>query len=215
MVRLKGMIAPLSLTIFDTPVLAAFLHRLALVILRLRGWRLEGSRPETRRYVIIAAPHTSNWDLPLTLTVAFALRLKIYWLGKEQIFRRPFRGFFRWLGGIPIDRSRSNDTVAQAVALLGRADDLVLLIPPEGSRKRVRHWKTGFYWVAHGARVPIALGFLDYGGKRTGVGPLVTASGDIEADMVTIRAYYADMRGKHPDQSASAEVEPSQRRVAG
>ena len=165
--------------------------------------------------MIIAAPHTSNWDLPLTLTVAFALGLKIYWLGKAQIFRRPFRGFFRWLGGIAIDRSRANDTVAQAAELLRRSEDLVLLVPPEGSRKRVRFWKTGFYWVAHGASVPIALGFLDYGRKRTGIGPLVVPSGDIEADMVTIRAYYADVRGKYPDQSADAAVAPTESSLTG
>ena len=82
----------------------------------------------------------------------------------------------------------------------------MLIIPPEGSRRRVRYWKTGFYWVAREARVPIALGFLDYGRKRTGIGPLVVPCGDIEADMVTIRAFYADMRGKYPDQSAAAEV---------
>ena len=185
------------------------LHHVARLLLRARGWHLEGGAPPLSRYVIIAAPHTSNWDLPLTLTVAFALRLKIYWLGKAQIFRPPFRGFFRWLGGIPIDRSRSNDTVAQAVEMLDRSRDLVLLIPPEGSRRRVRYWKTGFYWVAHGAKVPIALGFLDYGRKRTGIGPLLDPSGDIEADMVTIRAYYAGVRGKYADQSAEAAVESS------
>jgi len=199
-------IDPAPLTIFDTPVLGRLLHYLAVAILRLRGWTLVGGARAQRRFVIIAVPHTSNWDLPLTLTVAFALRLKIHWLGKREIFRRPFGPFFRWLGGIAIDRDRSNDTVSQAADLLRRSDDLVLLIPPEGSRRRVRYWKTGFYWVAHGAAVPIALGFLDYGRKRTGIGPLLTPCGDIEADMMTIREFYADMRGKYPDQSTAAEV---------
>jgi 1-acyl-sn-glycerol-3-phosphate acyltransferase len=197
-----------SRTIFDTPLLNSLLHRLALLVLRALGWRLEGRPPSLPKYVLIAAPHTSNWDLPMTLVMAFAYRLSITWMGKDALFRPPFGGFFRWLGGIAVDRRQSTDLVARSVEELGRSDGLVMLIPPEGTRQRVRYWKTGFYWIAHGAGVPIALGFMDYGRKVGGIGPLVVPSGDLEADMVGIRAFYAGVTGKYPGDSGTADTAP-------
>jgi 1-acyl-sn-glycerol-3-phosphate acyltransferase len=195
------------MTIFDTPVLSGFLRRASRAGLALRGWTLEGAPPSERRYVIIAAPHTSNWDLPLTLAMAFAYGLRIRWMGKDAIFRAPFGALFRWLGGVAIDRSRPNGMVAGSVDRFRAAEDFVLVVPPEGTRARVRHWKTGFYWIAHGASVPIALGFLDYRRKVGGFGPALVPTGDIDADMLVIRDYYANVTGKYADAFAGADVD--------
>jgi 1-acyl-sn-glycerol-3-phosphate acyltransferase len=152
---------------------------------------------------LIAAPHTSNWDLPYTLMVAFALRLNVYWMGKEQLFRPPFRGVMRWLGGIPVNRAQAGNLVAASVAALQQARGPVqLIVPPEGTRSKVRYWKTGFYYIALGAQVPIVMSFLDYGNKVSGLGPTFDPTGDIEADMVRIKAFYAPFKGKNPQQFA-------------
>lgn len=193
-------------TIFDTPILNVLLRWLAWALLRIGRWRLEGRLPDLRKYVIIAAPHTSNWDLPVMLSLAFALRAKVFWMGKGNLFRWPFAGFFRWLGGIPVDRSKSNNVVAQSIETFQRCDDLVLMIPPEGTRRKVRYWKTGFYYIAVGAGVPIALGFIDYRRKAGGIGPLLKPSGDISADMEMIRAFYSGIEGKHAGESGPAAV---------
>ena len=191
----------LTHTIFDTPVLRTLVRWSAMLVLKLAGWRVQGRLPDTPRFVLIAAPHTSNWDLPLTLFIAFALKARIYWMGKAAIFRPPFRGFFKWLGGIPIDRSRANNVVAQSIAQFAANERLILTVPPAGTRKRVMYWKSGFYHIANGARVPIVLGFLDYRRRVGGIGPMVTPTGDIEADMRVIREFYSGITGKHALQS--------------
>jgi len=170
---------------------------ISLIILKIMGWNIEGRLPDIPRFVLIAAPHTSNWDFPITIFVAFALKAKIYWMGKEAIFRWPFRNFFRWLGGIPIDRSKSNNIVEQMIQKFAGSEKLIITIPPSGTRKKVIKWKTGFYYIAVGANVPIVLGFLDYKRKIGGIGPVFFPTGDIDADMREMRAYYADMKGKY------------------
>lgn len=189
-------------TIFSTPVLSTLMRWLSLAYLKLAGWKVEGSLPEQARVsVFIAAPHTSNWDLPFTLMAAFALRLDIYWMGKEEIFKPPFRRLMMWLGGVPVRRSQSNNLVAaSAQALKDSTRPMQLVVPPEGTRSKVRYWKTGFYHIAQTADVPIVLSYLDFGTKRLGLGPVLMPSGDLEADMVTIKAFYAPIQGKNPDQ---------------
>ena len=154
--------------------------------------------------MLIAAPHTSNWDLPYTLMVGFALRLNLYWMGKESIFRPPFGAFMRWLGGISVDREKSTNLVAASVEALRAADGRVqLTVPPEGTRSKARYWKTGFYHIAQGAQVPIVMAYMDYSRKRAGLGPVFHPTGDIERDMEAIKAFYAPFKGKNPDQSGS------------
>lgn len=189
-------------TIFDTPVVNTVLRGLSLAVLKLAGWKVSGQLPANgRKCVMIAAPHTSNWDLPYTLMVAFALRLNIYWMGKEQIFRPPFRGLMMWLGGIPVRRESANNVVAASIESLQSADGPVqLVVPPEGTRSKARYWKTGFYYIAVGAQVPIVMAFMDYERKISGLGPVFEPTGDLEADMVTIKAFYAPFKGKNPDQ---------------
>ena len=189
-------------TIFDTPGINRVFRALSAAILRLSGWKVEGRLPaDVGKCVVIAAPHTSNWDLPYTLMVAFVLDLRIYWMGKWQIFRPPFGGLMRWLGGIAVRRETSNNLVAEAAQALVDADGPVqLIVPPEGTRSKVRYWKTGFYYIALQARVPIVLAYLDYTRKVGGVGPVFHPTGDIDRDMVTIKAFYANIRGRHADQ---------------
>ncbi len=189
-------------TVFDTPLVNTALRYGSLAFLKLAGWRIEGELPaNARKCVLIAAPHTSNWDLPYTLMTAFVLRLNIYWMGKASLFEPPFGSLMRWLGGIAVDREQSNNIVAASVAALkAAAGPTQLIVPPEGTRSKTRRWKTGFYYIALGAELPILLAFMDYKQKRAGLGPVFQPSGDIERDMVAIKAYYAPLRGKNAQQ---------------
>jgi 1-acyl-sn-glycerol-3-phosphate acyltransferase len=186
-------------TIFTTPGVNTVLRVLSTGFLKATGWTLDGQAPAGHpKCVLIAAPHTSNWDLPYTLMVAFALRMNIHWMGKRQIFRWPFGGLMRWLGGIAVDRSQSTNLVAASAKALREAEGSVhLVVPPEGTRSQTRHWKTGFYWIAHEAGVPIVLAYMDYPRKLSGLGPVFTPTGDIAADMRQIKAYYAQYKGKN------------------
>ena len=193
-------------TIFDTPGVNTLLRAFSIAFLKLNGWKIEGSLPpDGQKSVLIAAPHTSNWDLPYTLMVAFVLRLNIYWMGKEQIFKPPFRGLMMWLGGIPVKRESANNLVAASVQAIQAADGpLQLVVPPEGTRSKVRYWKTGFYYIATGAGVPIVLAYMDYERKISGLGPVFHPSGDLEADMARIQAFYAPFKGKNAAQSGNS-----------
>ncbi len=191
----------MNYTIFDTPVLKTLLRWFSIVALKITGWRAQGPLPPIPKFVLVGAPHTSNWDLPYTLFIIFVLRGKIYWLGKESLFRPPFKGFFKWLGGIPIDRFKSKNVVAQTILQFNQNKTMILAIAPEGTRSRVKRWKTGFYHIAKGANVPIALGFLDYRRKAGGIGPVIYPTGNIDADMQTIRDFYDGITGKFPEKS--------------
>ena len=189
-------------TIFDTPGVNTVLRWFSIGFLKATGWKVQGQLPANgRKSVLIAAPHTSNWDLPYTLMVAFALRLNVYWMGKQSIFKPPFRGVMLWLGGIPIQRESSNNVVEASIAAIQNADGPVqLIVPPEGTRSKARYWKTGFYYIALGAQVPIVMAYMDYARKESGLGPVFEPTGNIEADMATIQAFYAPFKGKNPDQ---------------
>jgi len=189
-------------TIFDTPIVNTLLRGLSLAFLKLAGWKVEGCLPpHCQKSVFIAAPHTSNWDLPYTLMVAFVLRLNIYWMGKEEIFKPPFRHLMMWLGGIPVAREKCNNLVAASAEAIQAADGpLQLVVPPEGTRSKARYWKTGFYYIAVSAQVPIVMAYMDYAQKRSGLGPVFQPTGDIEADMAAIKAFYAPFKGKNADQ---------------
>ncbi|MGE0132880.1 MAG: lysophospholipid acyltransferase family protein [Blastocatellales bacterium] len=195
-------------TIFDTPGISALLRGLFLSCLKIFGWRVEGRLPDVNKMVVIAAPHTSNWDLPILLGVAFALRIKARWLGKHSLFRWPFGALFTWMGGIPVNRSASQNLVSQAVEMFRGSEKLILAIPPEGTRGKVSHWKTGFYYIAVGAETPIVMGFIDYKRKAAGLGPALYPTGDIEADMKTFRNFYANVTGKYPDKAGLPTLAP-------
>jgi 1-acyl-sn-glycerol-3-phosphate acyltransferase len=190
-------------TIFDSPRLSSWMRSLSFALFRWRGWQLVGEMPALKKVVIIGAPHTSNWDFPVALGLAFCFRVKIFWMGKHTLFRWPFGGLMRWLGGIPVNRAASQNLVAQAVAAMHERDELVLAIPPEGTRRQVRQWKTGFYFIAHEAGTPIVLAFLDLKNKVAGFGPMLAPTGDLEQDMQTIKAFYAPI-----EREVRGEVNP-------
>jgi len=201
-------------TVFDTPVIKTLLRWFSKAYLKVFGWKVEGRVPDVPRCVMIAAPHTSNWDFPITMFLSFALHGKVYWMGKDKLFRKPFGSVMRWLGGIPVDRSKANNVVAQMVEVFNSHEDLIVIIPPEGTRGKVSYWKTGFYHIANGAGVPIILGYVDYGRKAGGIGPTVWPTGDIEADMRTICSFYTGVTAKYPEKSSLAAVDPARSRKA-
>lgn len=198
-------------TIFDIPIVRDVLQFLAIIVLRVFGWRRAGHVPDYPKFVMIAAPHTSNWDFPVGLAIMLAFKVKMYWLGKEPIFKWPFGAFFKWLGGIPVSRSKSGDVVVQMVQAFRERQRMITVVAPEGTRKRADHWKTGFYYMAVGAHVPIVMGFIDYVRKEGGFGPTLMPTGNIEADMEKIRSFYEDIKGKMPDKSTPAIISPRNR----
>lgn len=189
-------------TLFNTPVLLPALRALARAWLRAAGWRTEGSLPaHAAKCVLVAAPHTSNWDLPYALSLALGLQLHLAWMGKASLFQAPFGGLMRWLGGLPVDRSKSHNAVDSAARALREASGpLQLAIAPEGTRGRVQEWKTGFYFIAQQAGVPIVLAYVDYGRKVGGLGPVFTPTGDVQRDIAEIRRFYAGVQGRNPQQ---------------
>lgn len=167
------------------------------------GWRVEGGRPDARKAVVIAYPHTTNWDLPFMLAVAYALDLDIRWLGKHTLFRAPFGWAMRRLGGISVDRRSRGNNVDAIVETLNPMEDVLVVIPPEGTRSHAGRWKSGFYWVAVGAELPIVLGFLDYSRKCGGLGEILYPTGDPETDLVKMREFYEGIDGKFPERTGA------------
>ena len=175
--------------------------------LRLFGWTLGPLPPEVPpRFVFVAAPHTSGWDLPFMLATAYALGIPISWFGKHTLFRPGLGRLMRALGGIPIEREASHDVVRRTAEMFRSAERLVLAVPPEGTRRKVEYWRSGFYHIALAGGVPIGLGFLDYGRKVCGLGLLIVPTGDVRRDMEAIRAFYRDIRGKHPERQSEPRL---------
>ena len=172
---------------------------LARVVLKIGGWRVEGDRPAASSYVLIAAPHTSNWDFIWFIAMALFKDVPVRWLGKHTLFRGPLGYLMRALGGLPIERSSQQGYVAQIAGLFCTPEPVVLVFPAEGTRGRVPHWKSGFYHVARQAEVPVVLGFLDYARKCGGFGPEIMMTGNLDADMDRLRAFYRGIIGRHPE----------------
>lgn len=159
---------------------------------------MAGSVPDLPKFVLVLAPHTSNWDLPFILAVMYGLGLKINWFGKKELFPWPIGGVFKRLGGIPIDRSSRYNVVQQTAQTIREREQIVMGIEPEGTRSQSGHWRTGFYYIANLAQVPIVFGYLDYARKVGGLGPVMHTTGNIEADMKVIREFYSGITAKYP-----------------
>jgi 1-acyl-sn-glycerol-3-phosphate acyltransferase len=164
----------------------------------LTGWKVEGEVPATRKFVIIAAPHTSNWDFVYFVGGADRLKLNLSFMGKASLFRWPFGKLMRDMGGVPVDRAKTKDMVGAMVEEFARRDEFMLTIAPEGTRGRAREWKTGFYYIALRAGVPMVCGMMDYGRKVVGLGRAIMPTGDYEADMKVLREIYSNCTPKHP-----------------
>jgi 1-acyl-sn-glycerol-3-phosphate acyltransferase len=185
----------MSTTIFNTPIISPFLRFIGSSLLRLSGWRIDGTLPDLPKYVIIGAPHTSNWDFFLFLGAAFQLNLNVNYMGKVELFRNPFGWFFRYCGGIPVDRSKSTGLVEQTVEACKNAGQFVLIIAPEGTRHGAKEWKRGFYYIAKGAGIPIVLGKVDGRHKTIHVSEMFHPTDDVEADMKAIRDSFKGLVG--------------------
>lgn len=174
---------------------------LSQYILRLFGWKTSAILPEgIVKAVVIVAPHTSYWDFVIGRMTFWSSKLKIKVLIKKEVFVFPLGWFLRKLGGVPVARGKKNNLVEQVAELFQINETMVVVITPEGTRKRVHHWKKGFYYIAMEAKVPIALGFIDYGTKTGGIGPLIYPSGNYEKDMDIMMDFYRGKKGLHPEQ---------------
>ena len=179
-----------------------FLKWLGKLVFMLSGWRVGQAKPDEPKYVLIAAPHTSNWDLVYMLAAAFVLDMPISWMGKDSIFNNPFGGIFKALGGLPIDRSKASNVVEQMAEEFAQRDQLVLAVPAAGTRSKRDYWKSGFYYIAKEAQVPIVMGYLDYRKKEAGFAGILHPTGDVSADMNMIRGFYADKVGLYPEKQS-------------
>ena len=169
-------------------------NRLSSLSLRLAGWQYEGDVPPEKKYVALAVPHTTNWDGLLLVLLTRSIGLQMQWMLKDTWVKGPLRPVMLGVGAVPIDRSRSSNVVEQMIEQFRQRDQFVLGIPPEGTRGRAEHWKSGFYHIARGANVPVVPGYLDFGRKRAGLGPAIHLSGNVREDMDKIRAFYAEKK---------------------
>lgn len=175
-----------------------FTFWLGCKVLKFKGWKMEGQFPNLGKMVACVAPHTSNWDFVVALGTAFALRLRISFLGKHSLFKGALGWWMRKIGGIAVDRSAPQGLVQQVADVFAR-QNMVLGVAPEGTRKKVEHWKSGFLHIARAANVPVLLVYLDYKKKVIGFGPLLEIGDDIAVEMAKIREFYATVHARHPD----------------
>ena len=183
-------------------------RRAAKYTLNLFGWSLVAELPPVHKYLMIGAHHTSSWDFPLALLMMAALGLRLHWIGKDTLFKGPQGWVMRWLGGVPVERGARKSFVSQMVDLYNERNDMVIAISPEGTRRAVDHWKTGFYHIATGADIPVAMAFFDYSRKTLGIGGYFYPTGDTEGDLSILQKFYADKVGKHPRQQGDVRFLP-------
>jgi 1-acyl-sn-glycerol-3-phosphate acyltransferase len=186
-------------TIFNTPLVTPFLRFLSKRYLRGGGWHVVGKLPDIPKFIIIGAPHTSNWDFIMFLALAFVLGGNLRYMGKKELFYPPYGWFFRWCGGVPVDRSKPQGLVEQTVQAIQEAEHFQLVITPEGTRSKVGKWKMGFYHIANQAGIPVVLGYVDTRTMICGIGPTFTLTDSREADIKAIQAFYKDKVGINPE----------------
>lgn len=189
--------------IIDEPPgpVARFVRRLLLAMYRIRGWKAVGVVPEPRRFVLIAAPHTSNWDFVNFLGLTADLKIRPHFMAKLSLFRWPLGGFIRQMGGVAVDRRGGGNVVQQMVDEFARRTEFMLTVAPEGTRGKTAKWRTGFYQIAMAAKVPMVVGMMDYGTKTGGLGPLIWPSGDFRADMLKVLEVYRTCIPKIPERA--------------
>jgi 1-acyl-sn-glycerol-3-phosphate acyltransferase len=174
-------------------------HLLCRAFLKLGGWKVACDWPSEPKLVITAGPHTSNWDGIWMIAAAGAWRVRLRYMGKASLTRGPFGWLVRWSGCIPVDRAASNDVVSASIAAFKKADELILVVAPEGTRDAVQKWKSGFYHIATGAEVPIATAVMDYATRTVSLSITLWPSGDYAQDLPIIQKAYAQAKGKNAE----------------
>ena len=190
------------------PTLSSTHVRIGRAVLKLFGWKVVGEVPQIPKFVGIFAPHTSNLDGLLMVALAFALNIRASIFMKEEAFIGPLGNVLRMLGGVPIRRSAHTNRVATTAMAIKNQQQIVVGVPPEGTRSYTEFWKSGFYHIAYQAEVPIVLTYLDYARKEGGIGPTIYPSGDIHADMQVIAEFYKDKAAKVPEKFGPVRVRP-------
>ena len=178
------------------------------LILKALGWKIVIDDPGVEKYVLIVAPHTSNWDFPLGIAISRAIKLDAHFIAKHTVFRKPFGWIFRGLGGIPVYRGQGRKLSEQLAEHFHTRDQFILAIAPEGTRSKLDHWKTGFYHIARAANVPIVMGYLDYGRKEVVMGGTFIPSEDLEACFEQIRGFFAGHEGRRPENASLIRPKP-------
>jgi 1-acyl-sn-glycerol-3-phosphate acyltransferase len=178
----------------------AFTRAIAIFAMRATGWRITGRFPDVPQFVVIVAPHTSNWDFFVGVMAMFAIGFRGTFLGKHTVFRWPAGVVMRWLGGVPVNRSSSHNVVQQTIDYFRSRPQMLLALSPEGTRRKLPAWRTGFWYVAKGANVPIVPAAFDYPAKTITIFPAMTPGDDIASDIETLRAHFDARMAKHPAQ---------------
>jgi acyltransferase-like protein len=191
----------------DAPASGMIVSVLARCIMSICGWKTTGKIPPGTKFILIGEPHTSNWDFLLMFGVAWSKRIEVSWIGKNTIFKKPFGTIMRKLGGIPLDRSSRHNVVVQTAEMFKKTAKLIVVIGPSGTRRKREYWKSGFYWIAHKAQIPILCGYLDFENKTVHVGLSFVPTGNVKKDMDRIREFYKDIRGQHPELETPIRLE--------
>ncbi len=171
------------------------------------GWSIKGSLPDLNKYIIILAHHTSNWDFMAALAARFILRIKARFFLKHSLFVGPLGWFMKKIGGVPVERSQSHNRVEQAVMEINNSEFFVLTIAPEGTRSKVKKWKTGFYHIAHGAGIPVVPIAFDFANKQLVIGQPIPTTGDLEGDITEMHRFFLPYQPKHPERACHGPFE--------
>ncbi len=172
------------------------------------GWSFDKNIPDLPKFIVVGAPHTSNWDFIYFLLFIKAIGIKVSFIGKDTAFWWPFGILLRKIGGIPVNRRIRSNFVDQVIAKFNQSSKLIVLITPEGTRHKTNYWKSGFYYIALGAHIPILLGSIDYPKKKLSLGPILVPSGNIREDFKIIQSYYTDKIGKFPQEQGAIQLNP-------
>jgi 1-acyl-sn-glycerol-3-phosphate acyltransferase len=179
---------------------------LSRFFLSIFGWKTSHTVKLPDKCVLIGAPHTSNWDFPLTLLGLSSMGVKFNWVAKHTLFFWPLGSLLRAIGGISVDRSQGTSFLKRIIELYDSQEKIVLAIAPEGTRSKTRYWKTGFYTIAHRAGVPIGFGYIDYPRKIIGLDKVITPTGDINQDFEIIKEYYQNKTGRYPEKQGDIRI---------
>lgn len=185
------------------------MQKISQLILKVIGWKLDDESPQHHRYVLIAYPHTSNWDFIIGMLAMWGMKMPLNWVAKHSMFWGPFGPLFKAIGGIPLNREKSVGFIQKNIDLFEQREEFVLGLMPEGTRSKTSHLKSGFYHIASGANVPVALAYLDYKNKVVGVGKVIELSGDIDADFEVIKVFYQDKTACKPENASDLIISAS------